>query len=315
MSKVVVTGGAGFIGYHLVNALIERGDTVVVIDNFAGDPKRELFRERENKQATYHNFDIASDILHTTKRLAFACKGAEYVFHLAALPRVQASIDDPVGTLRVNVVGTVAMLDAARKAGVKRFVFASSSSVYGDSDELPLKESMAPSPMSPYARHKFEGEQHCQDYALHPFNLPTVCLRFFNVYGPGADPSGAYALVVAKFIDQKRKKKKLTITGDGEQTRDFTHVRDVVRAILLAAESPEVGMGEAINIGGGRQVSVNTVADLIDPNADRLWLEARLEPHDTLASIWKAKVHLGWEPEISFEEGIAELKRLYQIRD
>ncbi len=301
MSKVVVTGGAGFIGHHLVKALHERGDKVIVIDNLAGG----RFDGRVVTGVEMSAYDIADPENEHLLLDDFA--GADYVVHLAALPRVQASIEDPVGTARVNVLGTVAVLNAARKAGVKRVVFASSSSVYGDSDQLPLHEDMPTEPMSPYARHKVQGEEYCRDYAV-LFNVETVCLRFFNVYGPGADPNGAYALVVAKFLEQKRNGEKMTITGDGEQTRDFTHVRDVVRAILLAAESPEVGMGEAINIGGGRQISVNTVADLI--GGKTVYIESRLEPHDTLADIRKAKRLLNWEPQISFEEGIEELKSL-----
>ncbi len=257
MTTSLVTGGAGFIGHHLVKALRERGDTVRVIDNNAGG----YFPERVVVGVEYCDYDIADPRYES--RLAEDCVGVDHVYHLAALPRVQASIEDPVGTARVNVVGTVAVLNAAHKAGVKRVVFASSSSVYGNSYDLPLKESGSLEPMSPYARHKFQGEQYCQDFANEPFNLESVCLRFFNVYGPGADPSGAYALVIAKFLEQKRKGEPLTITGDGTQTRDFTHVSDVVRALLLAAETAEVCDGEAINIGGGRQVSVNEVAKLI----------------------------------------------------
>jgi UDP-glucose 4-epimerase len=307
MSKVVVTGGAGFIGHHLVNVLVERGDQVTVIDDFSGG----AFPERLNGKADCMRFDIANADTWTEKRLAFALEGVDYVFHLAALPRVQASIDDPVGTARVNIMGTLAVLDAARKEGVKRFVLASSSSIYGDSDELPLNENMPASPMSPYALDKLQSEQWCQHYSLF-YNLPTVCLRFFNVYGPGADPSGAYALVVAKFLEQRRNSQKMTITGNGDQTRDFTHVRDVVQANLLAAESTEVGMGEVINIGGGRQISVIMVADLI--GGDTEYIEPRLEPHDTLADIKKAEIRLGWKPEVSFEKGIAELKQLYQLQ-
>jgi UDP-glucose 4-epimerase len=306
--KSVVTGGAGFIGHHLVNALAERGDTVIAIDNLAGGA--EFFRSRRNLSAnvSYDHTDIAD--VSNAKHLEDLCKGADHVYHLAALPRVQASIDDPVGTLRVNVVGTVAMLNAARKAGVKRFIFASSSSVYGESEELPLVESQSPEPMSPYARHKYHGEQYCHDFALF-FNLPTVCLRFFNVYGPGADPNGAYALVVAKFLEQKRRGEALTITGNGDQTRDFTHVSDVVQAILLAAESAEVGMGETINIGGGKQISVNEVADLI--GGPTVYIEPRLEPHDTLASIAKAERLLKWKPLVSFKEGIKQLLKLNHL--
>ena len=299
MAKYLVTGGVGFIGHHVVAFLIERGDTVIVIDNQAGG----YVTNRYIDGANYLQYTLGE--LRHQKLIEEACAGVEYVIHLAALPRVQASIDDPFGTAQANVMGTVAILTAAYKAGVKRVVFASSSSVYGDSNKLPLHEGMTPSPMSPYARHKFLGEQFCQDYALAPFNLSTVCLRFFNVYGPGADPNGAYALVVAKFLEQKRKEEKLTITGDGKQTRDFTHVSDVVRAILLAAESDNVGLGEVINIGGGKQISVNEVAERIGGETE--YIPARLEPHDTLADISKAERWLGWKPDISFADGMHDL--------
>lgn len=310
MAKCVVTGGLGFIGHHLVKALIERGDKVVVIDNEVGVQglSKEAMEQRfaDTRLVEYANRDI-SDIAGR-EDIELLCEGADYVFHLAALPRVQYSIRHPVETAQANVVGTVVMLNAAYWAGVKRFVFASSSSVYGDRDELPLHEDMHTEPMSPYARHKAQGEEYCQDFALPPFNLPTVCLRFFNVYGPGADPNGAYALVVAKFLEQRRQGLPMTITGDGDQTRDFTHVRDVVRGIILAAESDIDATGDVINLGGGRQISVNTVADLI--GGPTTHIEPRLEPHDTLASIKKAKRLLKWEPEVSFEDGIAELARL-----
>jgi UDP-glucose 4-epimerase len=301
--KWVVTGGAGFIGHHLVNTLIERGDEVVAIDNLAnGD-----FPERRNAKATWEFIDITDP----TKELVIEnlCKGAAYIVHLAALPRVQFSIDNPVDTARVNVVGTVTMLAAAHKAKAKKFVLASSSSVYGDSEKLPLHESYPPEPMSPYALHKLQSEEYCQLFARAPFLLPTVCLRFFNVYGSGMDPNGPYALVVAKFLEQKRQRAELTITGDGEQTRDFTHVRDVVEGIIRAAEAEDVSMGDVINLGSGKQTSVNRIAELIDPQGEYNYIDARLEPRNTLASIAKAKMQLGWEPKVTIEDGIAELLR------
>jgi UDP-glucose 4-epimerase len=271
---------------------------VTVVDNLAGGD----IRPRAEK-AGYDYFDISD--AKNAGTLEWLCKGVTYVFHLAALPRVQASYERPVATAMANVIGTVMMLDAARKAGVKRVVFASSSSVYGDTDVLPLREDMEPDPMSPYARHKYMGEQYCKDFGREPFNLQTVCLRFFNVYGPHADPNGAYALVVAKFLEQKRQGEPLTITGDGTQTRDFTHVSDVVRAVIAAARDEREWRGDVVNIGGGRQISVNEVARLI--GGKTVNVPARLEPHDTLASIKKAKEYLGWEPKVPFEEGIKQL--------
>lgn len=297
-TKVLVTGGLGFIGHNLVLTLVEEGYEVVVVDNKAGNFERPLV-----EKVDYNYLDIAEPKNAAALKKLFL--GVSYVFHLAALPRVQASIEDPVGTAQVNVLGTVAVLNAAHKAGVKRVVFASSSSVYGDTGKLPLYENMGPYPMSPYALHKVEGEQWCDLFAQEPFNLESVCLRFFNVYGPWADPNGAYALVVAKFLEQKRQGLPLTITGDGTQTRDFTHVSDVVRAAIMAAVHKDESWAEVYNIGGGRQVSVNEVAALI--GGDTVHIPARLEPHDTLASLDKVKRHLGWEPKVSIEEGIRQL--------
>ncbi len=296
--KVLVTGGCGFIGHNLVLKLVEEGYDVSVADNLAGGD----LRPRVEK-VDYNYLDISDPV--NADRLLKLCQGASYVFHLAALPRVQYSIEEPVKTAQTNVVGTVAVLNAAYKAGIKRVVFASSSSVYGDSDQLPLVEHMEADPISPYARHKLQGEEYCWDFSGEPFNLQTVCLRFFNVYGPGADPNGAYALVIAKFLEQKRRGEPLTITGDGTQTRDFTHVSDVVRAIILAAQHQEGWWGDVVNIGGGRQVSVNEVASLI--GGEVVNIPARLEPHDSLASIERAKELLGWEPQVPIEQGIRQL--------
>lgn len=295
--KVLVTGGCGFIGHNLTLKLVGDYEVIVVDDLSGGD-----IRPRVDK-VEYAYLDIADK--NNAGKLEEACKDVSYVFHLAALPRVQASYERPVETFMANVLGTTMVLNAARKAGVKRVVFASSSSVYGDTGKLPLLETMEPDPMSPYAHHKHMGEQLCDSFSAEPFNLQTVCLRFFNVYGPWADPKGAYALVVAKFLEQKRKGEPLTITGDGTQTRDFTHISDVVRAVIMAAEDKTEWWGDVLNIGGGKQISVNRVAELI--GGPTTHIEARLEPHDTLASIAKAKEHLGWEPKVPFEEGILRL--------
>ncbi|MSR70897.1 NAD-dependent epimerase/dehydratase family protein, partial [Candidatus Kaiserbacteria bacterium] len=234
--KVVVTGGLGFIGSHLVAALREKDFEVVVADM----PEHDI---------------------RDTEALAALFAGAKYVFHLAALPRVQYSIEHPQETNEVNIGGTVSVLCAAKRAGVERVIYSASSSAYGDQDTMPLVESMQANPKSPYALQKYVGELYCRLFA-ETMGLPTVCLRYFNVYGPGADPNGAYALVIAKFLQQRAEGKPLTITGDGTQTRDYTHVRDVVRANLLAAESSLVGRGEVINIGAGNNASVNKVAEL-----------------------------------------------------
>jgi len=297
MKKAVVTGGAGFIGSHIVDALIARGDEVHVVDNYAGG-KRE---DRINPKATYHEVDVRD-----YDTLAPIVAGAEYVFHEAALPRVQFSIENPELTFSVNVGGTVSVLRAAHEGGVKRLIYAASSSAYGDQATLPLSEDLPAQPKSPYGLQKYVGELSCRLWS-EVYGLSTVSLRYFNVFGPKFDPNGAYALVIGKFLKQKKEGTSLTITGDGTQTRDFTHVSDVVQANLLAAESPNVGKGEMVNIGAGRNVSVNDLAVLI--GGPSVHEAARLEPHDTLADNALAKELLGWEPRVRLEDGIMALKK------
>jgi len=239
--KVVVTGGAGFIGANLVDALLQRGFEVHVIDNYAGG-KRD---DRINPKAFYHDFDIRD-----FRGIAPLIKGAKHVFHEAALPRVRFSIEYPQETFAVNVDGLVSVLKAAHEGEVERVVYAASSSAYGDQARLPLSEDLPAIPKSPYGLQKYIGELSCRLWS-EVYGLSSVSLRYFNVYGPKFDPEGAYALVIGKFLQQKKLGNPLTITSDGTQTRDFTHVSDIVRANLLAAVSTNVGQGEVINIGAG----------------------------------------------------------------
>jgi len=298
--RVVVVGGAGFIGSQVADALVGRGFDVHIIDNLSGGKKENI-----NPKAVLHTADIRN--LASIKPII---KGAQYVFHLAALPRVQYSIEHPEETHEVNVTGTVNVLVASKEGEVQRVIYSASSSAYGDQKTLPLVETMAPAPKSPYGLHKYIGEQYCRVWS-EVYGLETVSLRYFNVYGPRLNPDGAYALAIGKFLKQRSEEKPLTITGDGTQTRDFTHIRDVVRANLLAMESAKVGKGEVINIGAGRNHSINALAKLIGGSHE--YIEKRLEPHDTLADNSLAKKLLGWRPEVSFEEGIAELKRMYKL--
>jgi nucleoside-diphosphate-sugar epimerase len=295
MSKVVVTGGAGFIGSHLVNSLVSKGYEVHVIDNLVSGQ-----REYVNPAATFHFVDIRS-----LNQLREIIAGAKYVFHEAALPRVQFSIQHPIETNETNVVGTMNTLIASAESGVKKFIYAASSSAYGDQDVLPLSEDMIPKPKSPYGLQKYVGEQYCQIWSQ-VYGLPTVSLRYFNVYGPRQSAEGAYALVIAKFFKLRRDGLPMTVSGDGEQTRDFTHIRDVVNANLLAAESDKVGSGEVLNIGAGRNFSVNRVASLI--GGPIVFIPPRIEPKHTLADNSKARSLLGWEPKVTLEDGIMELK-------
>lgn len=295
--KYIVTGGAGFIGSNLVEALVLSGCEVVVIDNLTAGKKEHI-----HPQASFRQLDICE----SPTALEHAFGGADGVFHLAALPRVPRSFECPVETMEVNLIGTQKVLEATRKAGVRRLVFASSSSVYGNQTELPLREVMTPEPLSPYAIQKLAGEHLCRIWSR-VYQLQTVSLRFFNVYGPRLDPSGPYALVIGKFLRQRQAGERLTICGDGEQTRDFTHVSDVVRACMLAMSSEAVGAGESINIGAGNPVSVNRIAELIGGEVE--YLPPRPgEPRHTKASTAYARSFLDWSPSVTIEQGIEALK-------
>lgn len=299
--KVVVTGGAGFIGTHVSNALIKEGAEVHIIDNLSGGKK-----EKVHKHAILHIKDIRN-----IQEIESIFIGAQYVFHFAAVPRVQYSIEHPLESFEVNTKGTLNVLESARRAKMSRAVYSASSSAYGDQSVMPLVETMSTHPKSPYGLQKYEGELMCRLYS-EVYALPTVCLRYFNVYGPGLDPEGAYALVIGKFLKQRSLGQAMTITGDGTQTRDFTHVTDVARANLLAAINDNVGKGETINIGAGNNASILKIAELIGGEIEHI--PARLEPKDTLADNSLAKRLLGWTPSVSLEEGIGELREMWGIK-
>ncbi len=298
--KVVVVGGAGFIGSHVADALVALGFETHVIDDLSGGKKENL-----NPKAVFHKADIRN-----LEEIKSIIQGAKFVFHLAAMPRVQYSIEYPAETHEANVTGTQNVLIAAHDGGVHRIIYSASSSAYGDQKVMPLVESMIPNPKSPYGLHKYVGELYAKVWS-EVYGLETVSLRYFNVYGPRMNPDGAYPLAIGKFLKQRQAGKPLTVWGDGTQTRDFTHVRDVVRANLLAAESKNVGKGEVINIGAGKSFSINEVAKLI--GGPIVHESPRIEPHDTLADNSLAKKLLGWTPEVALEEGIAELKQIYAL--
>lgn len=297
MKKVLVTGGLGFIGSNLVRTLVDEGYEVHALDILAEPP----VASRRVPGAQYHQGDVRDGEL--IRRLM---DGVSYVFHLAALPRVQYSLEYPEETHAVNVNGTLTLLVAARDAKVEKFVNSSSGAVYGDQDRMPFTEDMSPNPMSPYALHKYIGERYCRQFA-EVYGVPTVSLRYFNVYGPHDDPNGPYALVVSRFIELRRSGKPLTIRGDGTNSRDYTHVQDVVAANLRAATSTGVGSGEVFNIGGGRAISVCDVAACV--GGDTVFVEACNEPRHALSDTTRARTILGWEPQVVFEEGVAQLKR------
>lgn len=299
MAKVLVTGGAGFIGSHLVDALIERGHEVSIIDNLSTGKK-----EYVNPAAKFFKVDIRE-----LSQIQPLFEGVDFVFHQAALPRIPLSIEKPIETNDINIKGTLNALVASKDAKIKKFVYASSSSAYGHQKELPMREDMACKPLNPYALQKYVGELYCKIF-FEIYGLPAVSLRYFNVYGPRQPSEGAYIPVIGIFLDQKKRGEPLTVTGDGNQTRDFTHVSDVVRANILAAESEKAGRGEVINIGAGRNQSINEIARLIGGKITYIPLPSG-EMRHTLADISLAKKLLNWEPKIKLEEGIKLLLKNY----
>jgi UDP-glucose 4-epimerase len=305
--KYTVTGGAGFIGSNLVDQLIKEGHEVSVVDNLSTGSRSNL-----NPKASFFNADI-SEMSNESPRgsinsskIEQALEGASAVFHLAALARVQPSIKEPVKFNKTNVDGTLNMLLAANKMGVKRFVYSASSSAYGNAKVFPTPETEPTDPLSPYGLQKLIGEQYCRVFS-HCYDMETVSLRYFNVFGERQSLKGAYCLVMGIFAQQKLKGESMTIRGDGEQRRDFTYVGDVVRANILASQSDKVGNGESINIGNGDNRSINQLADLI--GGERTNLPAVLEPLQTLADNSKAKELLGWSPTILIEEWVPKYKK------
>ncbi|MSU74136.1 NAD-dependent epimerase/dehydratase family protein [Candidatus Kaiserbacteria bacterium] len=300
MKKAIVTGGAGFIGSNLSRVLVDAGWETHIIDI---DPS--FRKDTLPKEATLHVLDVRS-----TDAIQKVMEGADVVFHTAAVPRVPYSLEHPVETTDQNVTGTVSALTAAARAKVRRFVYSASGSAYGEQTILPLVETMAANPVNPYGLQKYVGELFAKLWS-ETYGIQTVSLRYFNVYGPGMDPNGAYALAIGKFAMARKNNDPITIFGDGTVTRDFTHISDVVRANLLAAENPKVGKGEVINIGAGRNVSIKALADMF--GGEIVYAPPRIEAHDSLADNRKAKELLGWEPTVTLEDGIMALKKEMQI--
>ena len=311
--KYIVTGGTGFIGSALTKRLLDDGDEVVVIDNYSSSGGELLADHTSNPSLEILRGDISYIKTQTDlhQKLTKAFEGVDTVFHLAARARVQPSIEEPVLFNATNVEGTLNMLEYSRHAKVRRFVFTSSSSIYGDTTMFPTPETAPKTPLSPYGLQKLIGEQYCQLYSrIH--DLETVCLRYFNVYGENFPTSGAYCLVMGNFSQQLKKGEDLKIYGDGEQRRDFTYVQDVVQANMLASTSPKVGKGEGLNIGNGDNRSINDIAKIfIDhakttrPEAKIDYLPARTEPLVTLADNTEAKNLLGWSPSGNVEEWLS----------
>ena len=296
--RYIVTGGAGFIGSNLVDLLIDEGHEVHVIDNFSSGKK-----ENCNEKAKYFELDISdSNNYEDLKKILLGCNG---VFHLAALPRVQESIDNPLHFEKNNTLGTINILKACADSNVKRLVYSASSSAYGNTNQLPSKEDDPVNPISPYAMQKYYGEIACRMFA-NVYGIETVSLRYFNVYGERQSLEGAYALVMCVFARQRLNNEPLTIRGDGEQRRDFTHVKDIAKANILAMHSEMVGNGEVINIGNNDNRSVNQIANMI--GGPTVNVDPVVEPRETLADNSKAKNLLGWNPTIIIEEWVPKYK-------
>lgn len=300
MALYLVTGGAGFIGSNLVEALLKRCHKVRVVDNFSTG-------RRENLAPFMSEIELFELDIANSSGLQRVFAGADYVLHQAALPSVPRSIEDPVGTFRSTVEGTINVLEAARSARIKRLVFASSSSIYGSNPELPKRESMAPAPMSPYAASKLAAETYCQVY-YRVYGLQTVSLRYFNVFGPRQDPNSLYAAVIPKFIQAALGSEPVTIFGDGEQSRDFTYVSNVVEANILVAES-DAGAGEVYNLACGDRITLNDMIRVIEEATGKR-MEKRHDPPrsgdvpHSQADVSKLRAAFGFVPSVSFRQGM-----------
>ncbi len=309
MSKYLITGGAGFIGSNIVRTLVERGENVRVLDNLStGKLKNieEYLQKIEYIEGDFTDLDIAKK----------AVEGVDYVIHQGAIPSVPRSIDDPIKTNEANILGTLNMLIASRDAGVKRFVYAASSSAYGDSPIMPKVETMPTAPISPYAIQKLTSEQYCQNFHT-LFGLETVCLRYFNVFGPNQDPESVYSAVIPMFIKKMLAGESPVIYGDGTTSRDFTFVDNNVDANLRACVAEKGCGGEVVNIACGYEISLNElmekINEILGANIMPIYKEERKgDVKHSLADISKAKKLLGYEPIVGFEEGLKKTVEFYR---
>ena len=292
--KYVVTGGAGFIGSHLVDSLISDSNTVHIIDNLSSGKTENI-----NSAAIFHNYDISKS--ENYNKVCQILDKADTVFHCAASARVQPSILNPIEYENNNTIGLITLLKASVDSKVSRFIYSASSSAYGETKKLPSKEDDPTDPISPYAAQKFYGEICCKMFSK-VYKIETISLRYFNVFGERQNLGGAYATVIGIFLNQKKLQNPLTINGNGQQRRDFTYVGDVVRANILASKSKQVGRGEVINIGSGKNISINSVAKMIHNKFE--YKKPIKEPFANLASIEKAKKLLDWEPRTTLESWI-----------
>jgi nucleoside-diphosphate-sugar epimerase len=297
----VVTGGAGFIGSHIASALVDTGVTVRVIDNLSTGYEK-------NIEAIGSNIDFVKADVADEQALNKVLSDAELIFHEAAIPSVPRSVDKPIETHRASVDATFKLLLAARDRKVRRVVYAASSSAYGDQPDLPKREDMRPAPLSPYAVAKLVGEYYCQVFTR-VYGLETVSLRYFNVFGPRQDPTSHYSGVISRFMSALMTGEQPVIYGDGEHSRDFTYISNVVEANLLAAESAEA-VGEIVNIANGHRTTLNELLEAMKAVTGKANVTARHEPprtgdvRDSLADLTRARALLGYEPRVSLEEGL-----------
>ena len=296
--KYLVTGGCGFIGSNLVDRLIDDGHEVIIFDNVSSGREENI-----NSKARFIEVDISEDYFD---EYIDWFDGVDTVFHTAARARVQPSIIDPISFNKTNVDGTLMLLKMAVDSGVRRFVYSASSSAYGNTSVLPTPESHSTNPLSPYGAQKLMGEIYCRTFSQ-VYDIETVSLRYFNVYGERQLLEGAYCLVMGIFVQQRLNNKPMTIRGDGEQRRDFTYVGDVVDANIKASQSHKVGNGEVINIGNGNNRSVNQIADMI--GGDRITVDPVVEPRETLADNTKARELLDWKPTMIIEDWVKKYKK------
>jgi len=299
MTSYLVTGGAGFIGSHLTQELVRRHHSVRVVDNLVTGKRRNL---AHSPGVTFLEGDLAD--AEVARR---AVEGVDYVLHQAAIPSVPLSVNDPVTSNRANITASLNILVAARDAGVKRLVYAGSSSAYGDTPTLPKREDMPTNPLSPYALQKLVAEQYCQMFTR-LYGFETVTIRYFNVFGPRQDPGSPYSGVISLFSTAILQEQRPIIYGDGEQTRDFTYVTNVVDGVLRACEAPKAA-GEVINVATGGRTSLNELLRMMNrisgTNAEPIYQEPRAgDVRDSQADISKAKALLGYEPLVGLEQGL-----------
>ncbi|MGV3607505.1 MAG: SDR family oxidoreductase [Planctomycetaceae bacterium] len=310
MNAILITGGAGFVGSHIAEECCQRGWQVRILDNLSTS-------SATNLSHLSGQVKLIDGSITDAQVVRSAMQGVKFVFHQAALASVPRSVEDPVATHDACATGTLVLLDEARRAGVKRFVYAASSSAYGDQPVLAKSESLLPSPLSPYAAAKLAGEYYCQAF-FHTYGLETVCLRYFNVFGPRQDPNGPYAAVIPLFVQKLLRGDAPRIFGDGLQTRDFCYVKNVVAANLLAVERIGIG-GQVFNVGGGSQVTLLALLDKIKTllKSD---IAPRFEPartgdvRDSLADLTKSHDLLGYNPAYTLDQGLAETVAYYQLQ-